>query len=261
MASIGKLPENISLLHALDSIGENIIVADVNYNIAWMNSHATELFSKVITLFDIPDLQDLLGLNMGRFHRDPNYQKKIMDELTEVHRARINIRNRLVADIVITPIKTEAEKIEGYIVMLLDVTTKAEEEKKKDNLIKGLSVPIMYIWEKTIALPLIGDFTQERGESMISSVLKESSSNDIDYVLVSLGGLNKFDDGVQSSIKTLNDCLQLMGIECILVGITPKIAMTFGENNKQMRTISTSHEALKYIIKKQSRETDIAKST
>lgn len=247
MTSIGELPENISLLHAIDSIGENIIVADIDYNIAWMNSRA--LFSKVIPLFNISDVKDLLGMNMGRFHRNPAYQERIMDELTEVHRAHINIRDSLVADIVITPIKNEIGKIEGYIVMLLDVTTKAEDEKKRDKLIKGLSVPIMHIWDKTIALPLIGDFTQERGEDLISSVLNECASTNIEYALINLRGLNKFNSGVQSSINALNDCLQLMGTECILVGITPKLAMTFGETNKHMRIFSSSHEALKYIIK------------
>jgi len=248
VASIGKLPENISLLHALDSIGENIIVADLEYNIAWMNSHATALFSNIVPLFNIGEVKDLLGMNMGRFHQYPAYQERIMSELTEVHRARINIRIFLVADIVVTPIKNDTNNIEGYIVMLLDVTTKVEEDKKKDNLIKGLSVPIIHIWDKTITLPLVGEFTRQRGKDMISSVLKECSSNNIEYVLINLKGLIEFDEGVQSSIKELNDCLQLMGTECLLVEITPKLAMIFGEINKSIRTFSTSHVAIKYII-------------
>ena len=46
------------------------------------------------------------------------------------HRARINIKNKFIADIVITPIKSiqdQNQKIEGYMVMLMDVTSQADE--------------------------------------------------------------------------------------------------------------------------------------
>ncbi|SFC94760.1 hypothetical protein SAMN05443252_10987 [Bacillus sp. OV322] len=46
--------------------------------------------------------------------------------------------------------------------MLMDVTTKADEEKKKEQLIRDLSVPILTIWEKTIVLPLVGDLDLDR---------------------------------------------------------------------------------------------------
>ena len=248
MAFIGKLPGNISLLDALDSIGENIIVADLNYNIAWMNSNAVELFSHIGPLFKISEVKELLGMNMSQFHHNPNYQQKIMDELIKVHRARINIRDSFVADIVITPIKCDSGNIQGYIVMLLDVTTKAEEEKKKENLLKELSVPILHIWEKTIALPLLGEFNENRGDDMISCVLKECTSYDIEYVLIDFSGVHNFDDGIDQKVQELRDCLQLIGTECILVGITPKLAMAFGEVNKNMHTFSTSHAGLRYII-------------
>lgn len=42
MQPVGILPERLSLLNALTSIGETIIIADLEYNVAWMNSYAAK---------------------------------------------------------------------------------------------------------------------------------------------------------------------------------------------------------------------------
>lgn len=63
-------------------------------------------------LFGLVSAEEMIGLNMGTFHQAPSYQLKIMNELTEIHKARITIREKFAADIVITPIKNE---IDGYV--------------------------------------------------------------------------------------------------------------------------------------------------
>ncbi|MFC7371368.1 hypothetical protein ACFQPF_06750 [Fictibacillus iocasae] len=115
--------------NVLDSIGENIIIADKSFTIRWMNAYAARLFEVVVPLYGLSSPEDLIGMSMDRFHKQPSYQQHIMENLTEGHRARIKIKDRFVADIVVTTIKNEINEIEGYVVMLMDVTTKAEEER------------------------------------------------------------------------------------------------------------------------------------
>ncbi|WP_257967929.1 hypothetical protein [Peribacillus deserti] len=142
-----------------------------------MNSRAKQLFSIIAPLFGLSDANEIIGLNMNHFHKRPQHQNKIMETMSEGHRARITIKDQFVGDIVITPIKNEESVIEGYVVMLMDVTTKAEEERKKEHLIHALSIPMIRIWKKTIALPLIGEFDLDRGDRLISSVLQECASD------------------------------------------------------------------------------------
>ncbi|HZG70610.1 MAG TPA: STAS domain-containing protein [Chondromyces sp.] len=255
MKAIGQLPESISLLHALDSIGENILISDSNYNIVWMNSYAADLLSVVAPLYGFSSAEELIGINMDRFHKNPAYQINIMDSLSESHRARINILDQFVTDIVVTPIKNGEDEITGYVVMLMDVTTKAEEEKQKEKLLSALSVPILRIWERAIALPLIGEFDSERGDRLISSVLEECTIRNVEYVLIDLSGLFDFSTETGFYIQKLCDCVRLIGAECIIVGISPKIAMSMAGLKNNSPTFSTAQSGLEYILSEQKKPT------
>jgi rsbT co-antagonist protein RsbR len=248
MKPIGKLPEKLSLLNALNSIGENIVIADLNYNVAWMNSSAAKLMTDLAPLFNLKGAEDMIGLNMGAFHHSPAYQEKIMEELTEIHKARITIRDTFAADIVITPIKNEDKEIDGYVVMLLDVTTKAKEDQDKEKLIKSLSVPSIKVWDKTIALPLIGHFDNDRAEAMIASVLQECAMNKIEYVLVDLSGIYELDTSIKFHIQKLCDCLNLIGSQCVIAGITAEFAMAAGELSGENPIFRNAHAGLKFVI-------------
>ncbi|MGK7378924.1 STAS domain-containing protein [Planococcus sp. 1R117A] len=251
MAAIGTIPDNISMLNALDHIGETILIADNTYTIRWMNSEACRLLTDIAPLYGIKDCKEFLGMNMDAFHAYPARQRDMMSNLTETHRARINIRNEFVTDIVITPIKDNGEMISGYIVMLMDVTTQAEEQKRSEKLIKELSIPILHIWEKTIALPLIGEFDRYRSDELIAVVLMECADKNIEHVLVDLSGITEFETQIRYQIQMMTDSLKLIGTNCILVGISPKLAMSIVSLESTTRTFSSAYAGLKHIIELQ----------
>jgi len=234
----------------MDSIGENIIIADPQYNVTWMNSSAAQLLSNVAPLYGFNHVEELIGVNMGTFHRDPAYQEKVMENMREKHRARITIRDVFVADIVITPILCEMDNIQGYVVMLMDVTTKAEEDLKREKLINELSIPTITIWKQTIALPLKGLFDKERADRVLITVLEECVADNIRNVLIDLSGLSDFGDETKQEIQKLYDCLRLVGSTCILVGITPQFAKAMAEDhlNTDMLTFQTAYAGLQYIM-------------
>jgi len=250
MKAIGQLPENIPLLNVMDSIGENIIIADQNYNVTWMNSSAAGLLTNIAPLFGFNHVEELIGVNMGMFHRAPEYQQEIMERLENTHRARINIKEVFVADIVVTPIRCDANHIQGYIVMLMDVTTKAEEDKKKEALINELSIPIMTIWDQTIALPIKGKFDKERADRVLIAVLEECASKNIRYALIDLSKLVEFEIETKEELQKLYDCLRLIGTTCILVGLTPDLAKAMSEDDlsSEMLTFHSAYAGLQYII-------------
>ena len=248
MNEVGSIPNDISILKALNSIGENIIIADKTFHIRWMNSNASELLSVVAPLIKLENSQSFIGRSMDFFHKRPDHQQQVMNNLETTHRTRITIRDRFVTDIVVTTIKNDLNEIEGYVVMLMDVTTKSEEEKKKEKLIKALSIPILHVWKDTIALPLIGEFDAERADLLISSVLMECSAHRIEYVLISLNGLSDFDSEVQFYIQKLYDCLKLIGAKCILVGISPTLAISMGTLERDIPIYRSTYAGLEAVM-------------
>lgn len=254
MNEVGAIPHDISILTVLNSIGENIIIADKQFHVRWMNNNASKLLTEVAPLFNESSSQDFIGKSMDFFHKKPENQQRLMKTLEGTLRSRITIRDRFVTDIVVTPIKEDIKGIEGYVVMLMDVTTKAEEEKEKEKLIKALSIPILHVWKNTIALPLIGEFDSERADLLISSVLMECSANRIENVLIDLGGLGNFNNEVRFHIQKLYDCLNLIGAKCILVGIKPSLAISMGAFDRDIPTYQTTYAGLEAIIEIQNQK-------
>ena len=247
------LPLNIDGTDALDSIGENIIIADSDYKVIWLNSYARQSLNSIARLYGFSNSDDLIGLSMDVFHKEPAHQRQVMSGLEKGHRARINIKNNFIADIVITPIKStedQNQEIKGYMVMLMDVTSQADEAKRLEEKVNELSTPILNIWDNTIALTLIGEFDVVRGETIIPVVLEECISKGIEFVVVSLSGINNFDDSVRQTLQKLYECLKLLGVQCIIVGIKPKLAVRIGTLSNIV-TFSDTHDALKYIMKLQ----------
>lgn len=247
MPAIGKIPESISLLNALDVIGETIIIADSSYTIRWMNTEASRLMNEVAPLYGMPDCEALIGMSMDAFHEHPQHQKQIMQKLTGIHRTRITIRNQVMTDIVITPIMNNGEP-EGYVIMLMDVTMQAEEQKRSEQLIRELSVPILSVWDRTIALPLIGELDRKRTDQLIATVLTECSEKKVEYVLIDLSGIKEFENQIRYQIQMMTETLDLIGATCILVGIGPKLAMSIVQLDSKTPIFSTAHEGLKHIM-------------
>ncbi|WP_245827672.1 STAS domain-containing protein [Paenisporosarcina indica] len=251
MNDVGTIPNDISVQNAINSIGENIIIADSQFNIRWMNSNASALLSEIAPLYQLGSSQDFIGKSMDFFHKNPEHQQRVMKNSSITHRSRITIQERFIADIVVTPIRKNSNELEGFVVMLMDVTTKAEEEKAKEKLIKALSIPILHVWKSTIALPLIGVYDTERADLLISSVLIECSSNRIEYVLIDFSGLSDLDHELRFHVQKLYDCLNLIGAKCILVGIKSTHAISLGAFDREIQTFSTTYAGLEAIIENQ----------
>ncbi|WHY71930.1 STAS domain-containing protein [Fictibacillus enclensis] len=238
---------NISNADLLNSIGEVIIISDTEYRIVWVNKKAEEVMKNIYPLYGLNSIDEIIGKNMDFFHKNPKNQRFIMDKgIKDGHKARINIKSKIIADIIITPIQDNKELV-GYTVMLMDMTTKDEEERRKDQLIQKLSVPILHIWDKTIALPLYGDMNVLRGEHIISTVLQECVDKRIRYVMLSLAGVTSFDETVHYNLNRLTETLRLIGVQSIIVGINPDLALAIQERI-DAPIFKDAHSGLKYII-------------
>ncbi len=256
MKSHGILPANITSEELLNTIGENVIVSDKDFNIVWVNGSAIKLLSRLAPLYDLEEANDFLGKKMDEFHAIPSYQQRLMKNLKRSHKKRISIKNEYIADIVINPIKNSENDIAGYIVLLLDVTTKAQEDERKEQLIQQLSVPMLHIWDNIMAVPLIGDISQDRFETILSRLLDECSKREGNYVLLDLSQVTELTGGLNVQINKIGSCLRLMGTECVIVGISPKLSyqMVKTEQAFNYTTFFSLKEAIKYILRKEHAE-------
>ncbi|WP_156291634.1 STAS domain-containing protein [Oceanobacillus salinisoli] len=90
-------------------------------------------------------------------------------------------------------------------------------------LVNELSSPVIPVLEDILIMPLIGKFNEERFSNVIEKALDEFSTRGAEYLLIDLTGINEFDDFTVQSINHLIESIKLLGGECIVVGISPKL--------------------------------------
>ena len=98
VASVEKANEAFRIQAALDSARTNVMVADTDYNIVYMNQTMIEMFRKAESDIrkDLPrfNVDKLLGANIDEFHKNTKHQRGILDNLTSQYSARIGIGGR-----------------------------------------------------------------------------------------------------------------------------------------------------------------------
>ncbi|KIL45835.1 STAS domain-containing protein [Jeotgalibacillus soli] len=250
MEALGKLPEAIRADDMLNGVEEFIIVANKDYTISWLNPRAVSIMKRLIILFGLENVEQLIGLNMDVFHHNPGHQRKMMKNLKETHRVQINIKDKYIAETLISPIKNKDQEIQGYLLMLLDVTEQVREEKIKEQLIQALSVPIMRIWDDIAALPIVGTLDHIRFDRVMEAILNTCVKDRISHFLIDLSGVAELDEASTYRLSQMTSSLRLIGTQCYLVGIGPELATKMtgqASNSKNFRNI---RKALQVILEK-----------
>jgi len=126
----------------LDCVGSNVMVADQNYNILFMNRSLQKMFAdaepqlkEVLPHFDA---SDLIGKCMDIFHKDISHQRGILDNLTGTHLKDVEVNGlhlRIVANAVINE---EGERL-GTAVEWTNRTAEVAVEREIDGIVEAAS--------------------------------------------------------------------------------------------------------------------------
>ncbi|WP_244937196.1 methyl-accepting chemotaxis protein [Leptospira selangorensis] len=121
--------EFIRIKTALDNVTTNIMMADQNLKVTYMNKSIRKMFGnaeedikKQLSQFR---MESLMGSNIDSYHKNPAHQRGILKELNQTFRSNIEIGGRSF-DLIANPILTESGDRLGAVVEWADVT----EQKK-----------------------------------------------------------------------------------------------------------------------------------
>ncbi len=126
------------ITQALENVTANVMVADADNNIIYLNQSAQVLFTNVQS--DIKealpnfDAENLLGTNIDVFHKDPSHQRNMLKNLTETYTASIKV-GTLTMQVIATPVLDDSGVRLGTVVEWADLTAKlAGEEEERQRL-------------------------------------------------------------------------------------------------------------------------------
>jgi len=109
-------------LAALDVLRANVMVADADLNITYMNGSVVELMREAEAELkrDLPgfSVDKLIGSNIDVFHRNPTHQRGMLAKLQSSHSATIRVGGRIF-DLLVQPLVLEGTRI-GFVVEWAD---------------------------------------------------------------------------------------------------------------------------------------------
>ncbi len=138
--SIAEKVVNLRARSALDVVSSNVMVADEDYNVVYMNSTLQEMMRevepelrKVLPQFDSGKL---VGVNMDVFHKNPATQRRLMDEITGRRESKIEIGDLKFKHIA-TPVIDQHGKRAGTVVEWCNETVELAIEEEIDDIVKS----------------------------------------------------------------------------------------------------------------------------
>lgn len=91
--------------------------------------------------------------------------------------------------------------------------------------IQNLSAPFVPITSGVAVLPIIGFINEDRSEKIIQLSLQKSQELNLDYLVIDLSGISQIDHVVSNSLLKIANLLKLIGVEPILTGFHPDLAL------------------------------------
>ncbi|OQX27261.1 MAG: hypothetical protein BWK80_06160 [Desulfobacteraceae bacterium IS3] len=89
-----------------------------------------------------------------------------------------------------------------------------------------ISVPVVKIWHRIIMVPLIGMLDSERTQLMMEVMLTALEDTQSKVAILDISGIPVVDTLVARHLITAASAARLMGAECIITGVRPRIAQT-----------------------------------
>jgi len=121
---------------ALDVCKANVMMADADYNIIYLNDSVNEMLTdnEKTLQQSLPDFntKTLIGNNIDIFHKNPSHQRKMLDNLTGSYEANIQVAG-LDFTLIATPVFNNGERT-GTVVEWQDVTAKLAKEAEERRL-------------------------------------------------------------------------------------------------------------------------------
>jgi len=236
---------------ALNSLGDNIFVCDLDLRIVWFNDQAEILLHSIISYLHINHPLDLIGKSIDEFHQNPLHQRNIL-----LHRlpyeSTITLFDRFAASIVISEYKDDAGVKIGYLLVWRDVTERQKELQENKKLVHELSTVIIpTVIDNAILIPLIGTMNEERTERLVQRTLNYCVTNNTDYVLLDFSGLSELDNSsAQVLCETMTKSLALMGVFVVYVGITKQVVQWLMNLNLDptIPTFATFRQGINHVV-------------
>ncbi len=219
--------ESSRIKSALDVCDTNVMMADTDLNIIYMNESVVTMMNDAESDMkkDLPDFDSgkLMGENIDVFHKNPGHQRQLLATLQDVYRAEIMVGGRTFG-LTATPIVAEGGERLGTVVEWDDKTERIAKERS-ERVISEENARIRTALDKVSANVMMADVDRTiiyTNEAVIDTlrnaqddIRKDLPNFDVDTLLG--GSIDQFHKNPQHQMQML-DTLSGVHSADIIVG-------------------------------------------
>ncbi|MBT2659086.1 STAS domain-containing protein [Bacillus sp. ISL-18] len=137
-------------------------------------------------------------------------------------------------------------------ILAFEMLTERYEEKTKRELAE-LSAPVVLIQEGVAVLPLVGKIDSYRVSYILDRGVPKIAELQLQFLIIDYSGIIDLNQELVSSLKSIGDILGLLGIDVIVTGMRPELALTVVRSGMDMlsfKTFAHVKHALEWINQK-----------
>ncbi|OUS07929.1 hypothetical protein A9Q81_00850 [Gammaproteobacteria bacterium 42_54_T18] len=173
--------EAMAIKNALEVCTTNVMMADKDYNIMFMNGAVTDMMTgiekEVKEVLPNFNASTLMGTNIDVFHKDPSHQRGMLDKLTSTYQTEI-IVGALTIEIIATPVLDANGDRINTVVEWKDLTASLAKQREEERFANE-SLAVKNALEVCSTSVMMADkdynimFMNESVTGMMSSIEKE----------------------------------------------------------------------------------------
>ncbi len=191
---------------ALDNVQSGVMVANTNLEIIYTNNSVQRLFKAaehdIRTQLPNFDADQMLGINIDSFHKDPSHQRRLLNSLTQPYSAKVLIADQHMQVIASPVINNEGERI-GFVAEWQNRTPEVRIEQE------------------------IGQLVQDVKTGDLSSRIHMGDKQGFAQMLSS--GINELADVIESVFSDVNRVMENMAEGDLTVAITSEYQGVYAE--------------------------------
>lgn len=147
-------------------------------------------------------------------------KQSVFEELKTVRKTSLD---RLVEDVWYV-----SRVIDQLALHAIDVfVARREEVIERQRLeMSEVSAPVVKLWERIVTVPLIGTLDSYRSQTVMENLLDAIVEREAEVAIIDITGVSTVDTMVAQHLLKTAAAVRLMGAECVICGVSPKIAQT-----------------------------------
>lgn len=123
--------------------------------------------------------------------------------------------------------------------------------ESQQRTISALSTPIIEVWDRALALPMLGVVDSTGAAEVMENLLARTSQTRARFTILDLTGVNAMDTATAVHVFKLIQAIRLLGAEGIITGIQPGVAqtmITLGIDLGTVKTLANMREAIRFCM-------------